>query len=271
MPVAAFVALVIVTVGAFFIVQHLKVSTPLVAGRPAPAPGTINPVSGGVCAIRNGKGMLTKVSFRRAKVSFYLINRADDVDVYIVSDDGEIVRTLPGSGRYLRTFKRREFVWNGREDDGRVVPDGIYDIQVFLVHQARTLLIRNSASGTIEPITVDTVPPHPVVTSVSPDMITSSSSSPSPSPSPVTIRYSGTDGLRPRILIYRIGPAGPRQVKSYAATSRAGTSRWDGTIGGQPASAGTYVVAVALTNKACTTGRSPATVAAAPHAVVTVS
>jgi len=265
MPVAAFVVLVMVTVGAFFIVQHLKVSTPLVAGRPAPAPSTINPVSAGVCAIRNGKGMLTKMSFRRAKVSFYLINRADDVDVYIVDDDGEIVRTLPGSGRYLRTFTRRTFVWNGREDDGRVAPDGAYDIQVFLVHQARTLLIRNSVSGAIEPITVDTVPPHPVVTSVSPDRITASS------PKAVTIRYTGTDRLRPQILIYRIGPAGPRQVKSYAATSRAGASLWDGTIGGRPASAGTYVVAVALTNKACTTGKSPATVAAAPHAVVTVT
>jgi hypothetical protein len=265
MPVAAFVALVIVTVGAFFVVQHLKVSTPLVAGRPAPVPRTINPVSGGVCAVRNGKGVLTRVSFRTAKVSFYLINRADDVDVYIVDDDGEIVRTLAGSGRYLRTFKRRTYVWNGREDDGRVAPDGAYDIQVFLVRQARSLKIRNSVSGVIEPITVDTVPPHPVVTSVSPAMITASS------PSSVTIRYAGTDGLRPQILIYRIGPAGPRQVKSYAATSRAGSSVWDGTIGGRPASRGTYVVAVALTNKACTTGKSPATVAAAPDAVVTVS
>src|ERR1700722_11273684 len=119
MPVAAFAALVIVTVGGFFVVQHLKVSTPLVAGRPAPVPGTINPVSGGVCTVRNGKGLPTRVSFRKAKVSFYLVNRADIVDVYIVDDDGEIVRTLPGSGRYLRTLKRREFVWNGREDDGR--------------------------------------------------------------------------------------------------------------------------------------------------------
>jgi hypothetical protein len=264
MPVAAFVALVIVTVGAFFVVQHLKVSTPLVAGRPAPVPSTINPVSGRVCAVRNGNGMRTLVSFRRAKVSFYLINRADDVDVYIIDDDGEIVRTLPGSGRYLRTLKRRLFVWNGREDDGRVAPDGVYEIQVFLVHQARTVVIRNSVSGAVEPITVDTVPPHPVVTSVSPATI------PASSPSSVTIRYSGTDGLRPQILIYRIGSAGPTQVKSYAATSRAGHSLWDGTIGGRPASRGTYVVAVALTNKACTTGTSPATVAAAPQAVVTV-
>jgi hypothetical protein len=263
-PVAAFVALVVATVGAFFVVQHLKVSTPLVAGRPAPVPSTINPVSGGVCAIRNGKGILTRVSFRTAEVSFYLINHADEVNVYIVDQDQDIIRTLPGSGRYLRTFKRRQFVWDGREDDGRLAPDGVYDIRVWLVHQGRTLLISNQVSGDVEPVTVDTVPPRPVVTSVSPVTIATSS------PGPVTIRYSGTGGLRPQILIYRIGRAGPRQVKSYAATSRAGSSVWDGTIGGRPATPGTYVVAVALTNKACTTGKSPATVTAAPHAVVTV-
>ena len=47
-------------------------------------------------------------------------------------------------------------------------------------------------------------------------------------------------------------------------------SVWDGTIGGRPARPGTYVVALELTNRACTTGRSPTTAAAAPHAVVTV-
>ncbi len=263
-PVGAFVALVVATVGAFFVIQHLKVSTPLVAGRPAPVPGTINPVSGGICLIRNGKGVLAPVSFRRSKVSFYLINRADDVDVYIVNRDGAIVRTLPGSGRYLKTYKRREFVWNGREDNGQVAPDGLYDIRVSLVHQGRTLLISNYSSGVVEPITIDTQRPRPVVTSVSPATISSSASA------PVTIRYAGNDGLRPRILIYRLGRAGARQVKSYSATSRSGTSTWDGTIGGRAAAPGAYLIALRLTNKACTTSSSPVSAAAAPHAVVTV-
>jgi hypothetical protein len=265
-PVAAFVALVIATVGAFFVTQHLKVTTPLINGFPAPVPSTINPVSGGVCPVRNGKGVLVPTGFRRMKVSFYLLNRADDVDVYIVDPDGTIVDTLPGSGRHMGIQKRRAFFWNGRTaPDGRIAPDGTYYIQVFLVHQGRTLLISNQSTGAQEPVTVDTVPPRPVVTGVSPAAIIASS------PTSVTIRYSGTDGLRPQILIYRIGPGGPRQVKSYAATSRGGTSVWDGTIGGRPAPPGTYVVGVKLTNKACTTGKSADTAAAAPHAVVTVS
>ncbi len=55
LPVAAFVALAIATVGAFFLVQTLKVSTPFIAGLPAPHPTQINPVSGGTCAIPSGK------------------------------------------------------------------------------------------------------------------------------------------------------------------------------------------------------------------------
>ena len=37
-PVAAFVALVIATVAAFFVTQHLKVTTPFIQGSPAPVP-----------------------------------------------------------------------------------------------------------------------------------------------------------------------------------------------------------------------------------------
>ena len=56
-PVAAFVALAIVTAAAFFFIQHLKVSTPLIAGDPSPHPATINPVSGGVCPYPGPRGV----------------------------------------------------------------------------------------------------------------------------------------------------------------------------------------------------------------------
>lgn len=266
LPVAVFVALVIATVGAFFVVQHLKVTTPLIQGSPAPVPDTINPVSGGVCQVRNGKGVLHPVSFRQMRISFYLQNRSDDVDVYMVDSDDRIVRQI-GSDVYMRAGahpRRHTFRWLGRAADGSVAPDGVYYIRVSLVHQGRELLIA-SPSGTDKPVTVDTARPRPAVTGVSPAALTAAA------PQPVTIHYTGTGGVRPRILIYRVGPSGPRQVKSYSATSRSGVSVWDGTIGGRPVPAGTYVVGVHVTNRACTTGASPVTVAAAPHAVITVS
>jgi hypothetical protein len=263
-PVAAFVALVIATVGAFFVTQHLKVTTPLIQGRPAPVPDAINPVYGGVCLHRNGKGVLVPVSFKRMWVSFYLQNRDDDVDVFI-SRDNVNVRQI-ASNVFMRAHppQRHWFSWNGRLADGSVAPAGVYYVRVALVHEGRSLLISNSTAPL--PVRVETGRPRVRVTNVTPATV------PSGSTGRITIRYTGTDALRPRILIYRIRPGRlPEQVKSYSATSRAGASTWDRTLAnGHPAPPGTYVAGVLSTDTACTTARSPVTPAAAPQAVITI-
>jgi hypothetical protein len=262
-PVAAFVALVIVTVGAFFVTQHLKVTTPLLAGQPAPVPSTIDPVHGRTCLRRNGKGVLVPVSFKQMQVSFYLQNRNDDVDVYIVDGADNVVRQI-GSNVPMRARPhpvRHTFRWDGRLADGSVAPDGSYDIRVTLVHQVRSVPIAN-ASGP-EPVTVQTTIPRVTVTGISPASISAQSAT--------TIRYSGTAGQRPQIRIYRLGAPAPRLVKTYLASTRQGRSVWDGTIAGpRPAPAGRYLVSVGYTNKTCTRVQSPVSAAAAPQAVVTV-
>jgi len=264
-PVAAFVVLAIATVAAFFVTQHLKVSTPLIQYRPAPVPNTINPVYGMVCPRRNGKGQIVLTNYRRMKISFYLQNRSDNVTVQIVDRNRNPVRTI-GDNVFMRANppRRHQFTWNGRLADGSVAPAGIYYVKVSLLHQGRSLIISNSTAAL--PVTVETTRPQVRVTSVTPSTITVGSGV------RVTIRYTGTGALRPRILIFRVTGATQRQVKNYAATTKQGLSTWDGTLaGGRPAPRGTYLVAVRLTDKACTTGTSPTTVAAAPHAVVTVS
>ncbi len=250
-PVAAFVALAIATIAAFFVTQHLKVTTPLIAGFPAPYPSSINPVNGQVCLRRNSKGELVPVSFKRMKVSFYLLNRADNVDVYIVDSDGDIVRELPGSGIHMAIKKRHPFVWNGREDNGSIAPDGTYDIKVSLIHQGRSVLISNNSGA--EPVTVVTVPPRPRITSVTPSAISGSGAT------GATIHYTGADGLAGRIFVYRTGGSGgPQLLKSFAA-GRSGSSVWDGTApGGRPAPPGTYAFRLKVTDKACNVGFSPA-------------
>jgi hypothetical protein len=267
LPVAAFVALVIATIAAFFVTQHLKVTTPLIAGAPAPFPATINPVDGQTCTVRNHRGLRVRLSFKRMRVSFYLLHRADQAAVYVVQADGTtVVKTF--APRQMAVKRRSGFVWDGREDNGSVAPDGTYYLRVSLMHQGRSLLISNLA-GAAEPVTVDSKPPHLVVTGVTPALI------PQQSGSAVTIRYSGSAGLRPRMLIYRTDlPGGPRLVKSYAATSAAGHSTWDGMIGGLAAPQGTYLVGLKLTDKACNTGRFPAQLpppaGSTAHAGVTV-
>jgi flagellar hook assembly protein FlgD len=264
-PVAAFVALVIATVGAFFVTQHLKVSTPLIQYRPAPVPNTINPVYGSVCKRRNGSGQVVLTNYRRMQISFYLQNRSDNVTVQIVDRNHAPVRTI-GANVFMTASppKRHRFTWNGRLADGSVAPAGVYYVKVSLLHQGRSLIISNSTAAL--PVTVETTRPQPRVTGVTPATITPGSGA------AVTIHYTGTGTLRPRILIYRVTGAAHRQVKDYAATTRRGVSTWDGTLaGGRSAPPGTYLVAVRLTDRACTTGTSPVSAAAAPHAVVTVS
>jgi flagellar hook assembly protein FlgD len=262
--VAAFVALAIATVAAFFVTQHLKVATPLIQGRPAPVPNHINPVFGRVCTRRNAKGMLVPTSYKRTTVSFWLQNRSDNVTVQIVDHDQVPVRTLAHDVfMRARPPKRHYFTWNGRRANGSLVPAGVYYVKVSLLHQGRALLISNSTAAL--PITVETTRPQVRVTGVTPATISQGSAT------PVTIRYTGTGALRPRILIYRVTGATERQVKSFAATSKAGSSTWDGTLrGGTSAPPGTYVVGVRVTDLACTTSVSPSSPAAAPAAVVTI-
>ena len=152
LPVAAFVALAAATIAAFFVTQHLKVATPLLAGSPAPHPAAINPIDGRVCQ---------GVSHRRMFVSFYLLNRSDDVDVSVQDTAGNLVAALADGVHMVagRHPLRRGFTWNGRTASGAVAPDGTYYIRVFLIHQGRTVLISNNAGGA-EPVTEETVPPR---------------------------------------------------------------------------------------------------------------
>jgi hypothetical protein len=251
MPVAAFVALVVATIAGFFITQHLKVTTPLINGRPAPVPGAINPVAGRTCLVSTPAGK-RRLNFRQMKISFYLQNRSDDVDVYIVDQSGNIVRTL-ATGKFMRGGAnpvRTQFVWDGRLDNGSIAPDGTYYVRVSLIHQARSIVISNSAGP--EPIKVLTVGPHPVVTEVTPSLIARGGTS-------VTVHYRGTENDRAFVKIYRTDvQAGPRLVKSFAVKGDSEEATWNGEILRRPAPAGRYLVGLQAIDPACNAGWYPA-------------
>jgi FlgD Ig-like domain len=258
--VVVLAVLVVGTVAAFFVTQHLKVTTPLLAGFPAPDPDVINPVAGGTC-----DGMQHRV----ARVSFYLLHRSDDVDVYVIDEGGNIVDTV-ASGRHMRRGVRNpdgEFAWNGRLSDGRVAPAGTYYFRVALIHQGRTVVISN-ASGP-EPITVSSTPPQPEVTSISPRLIPQAGSL------STTITITGDDRRGGFVKLYRTDVRGaPRLVKAFGLPAGAHRVIWDGMIGGRPAPPGTYFVGLAVTDAACVTRhfspRLPPSPAAVARAEVTV-
>lgn len=241
---AAFTALAAATIGAFFIVQHLKVTTPLLSGYPAPDPAVINPVYGGTCG---------GVDHRHMSVSFYLLHRSDDVDVYIVNQSGAIAATL-ATNRYMqaRPPRRMAFTWDGREDNGRLAPDGLYYIHVDLVHQGRTVVISNQLTGAAEPVRVQSTIPAPRVTAVDPRVIPQGGSA------DVTIHYTGTEGRAATVLLYRTGSSSvPSLVKAFLISGAGGQATWDGKIHGRPAAAGTYLVGLRVTDAACVTAQSP--------------
>ncbi len=253
--------LVVATVAAFFVTQHLKVTTPLLAGFPAPDPDVINPVAGGTCG---------GVQHRVSRVSFYLLHRSDDVDVYVTDQNGNIVDTV-ASGRHMRRGVRHpdgEFAWDGRMSDGRVAPDGTYYFRVSLIHQGRTVII-SSASGP-EPITVVSAPRHPRVTSVSPQLI------PQAGRLSTTITLTGDDRRGGYVNLYRTDvPRGPRLVKVFGLPGGVRRVVWDGIIGGRPAPPGTYLIGLTMIDAACVTRHFPARLPPAPSsaagATVTVT
>lgn len=243
LPSIAFASLVLATVAAFFITQHLKVSTPLLAGFPRPVPAAIDPVRGTYCY---DPAVGKTLNYRQMTISFYLQNQSDSVDVWVTDSHERRVATL-ASGTYMPGGThpvRKQFTWNGHDDNGALAPDGEYYVRVRLRHQQRTIPISDS-SGPI-PFRVITTPPRPAITRLDPQVIHASA------PSPVRIDYAGNGSRLATVLIYRLAaPRRPELVKSFITGGH--SALWNGQIRNRPASPGTYVIGLKVTDAACHT------------------
>lgn len=247
LPVIAFTGLVAATVAAFFITQHLKVSTPLLAGFPRPVPAAINPVSGRRCY---DPAVGKTLNYRVMTISFYLLYRSDRVDVWVVDAAGRRVATL-ATDRYMSGGShpvRTQFTWNGYERAGVLAPDGVYYVKVHLVRLDRTVTISDD-SGPI-PFRIITTPPKPRVTRIAPHVIRAAR------PAPVRIDYTGNGTRLVTILIYRLAPR-PVLVKSFL--SKGQSAVWDGRVRKQPAAPGRYLIGLEVTDLACNTAFFPPT------------
>ncbi|MHB8692446.1 MAG: N,N-dimethylformamidase beta subunit family domain-containing protein [Solirubrobacteraceae bacterium] len=307
LQLGAFGALVAASVAAFFIIQHLKVATPLIQGAPAPLPAAFDPVGGGsgpgeprsCMNVRNG--VHVPIDYRQTYVTFYLQHQPDHVAVYIVDTASNVVRTLAENYNFRRTGVRNPpgaFVWNGKEDNGQLAPDGTYYYRVVFLGQDRTIPIDH-------PITLTTTPPRPRVVSVSPPLIspvavaggvtgqggattgqggattsqggatTGQGGATPAAPAATEIHYTGADGLRSFVTVIRTDlPGGPREVYSFKLPRRGSTATWNGRIRGVPAPAGTYLLGLRVIDDACHVGvfppENPPVPGTTRHAGVTV-
>ncbi len=77
---------------------------------------------------------------RVAAIQFRL-RKPDRVRLEIVDDDGKVVRTLVPGLRLRRGTV--SYTWNGRDDAGKFVPEGVYKPRVHLTGQHRTIDLPN--------------------------------------------------------------------------------------------------------------------------------
>ena len=133
-PVVLFAALLVATGAAFFVTQRLKRSTPIVQR-----------VFFYQYLSPNGDGRKDEVTLR------FDLPKAQHVTVSLVNAQGEEVRTL-ADDRYMHKGTRR-FGWNGRDDSGAVVPDGVYRLRVGLRSEGRSVTAPRE-------LFVDTKPPN---------------------------------------------------------------------------------------------------------------
>ena len=148
------------------------------------------------------------VSNSHASIEF-LLRKRDRLTVAIVNGSGDVVRTLARSKRARRGVQ--QFPWNGRDNSGRVVPDGSYRPRVHLASEHRTILLPN-------PIRMDATAPLIRLDSVTPRVLWPDGGK----HSYIRIRYRTNE--RARAVLYVDGDR-KTTVKRYL---RAGKFDWHG-------------------------------------------
>ena len=229
---AVFGALVLATVGAFFITQRLKGSTPVVTRVRLQA--HLSP---------NGDGRKEAAALR------FDLPEPREATVSIVAASGVEVRRLV-EGRRL-AGGRDFFSWDGRTDAGGVAAEGLYRVRVALPSEARAVLSAGAAR-------LDVTPPRPRITAVR-----------EAAGRGAEIRFVGRSSSRPVVRVYRSdGPgegsaearhraAPAKQVDRFRIPKGAQTARWSGMVDGRPASDGNYAFAVTVRDTAGNVGSAP--------------
>jgi hypothetical protein len=213
---ALVIALLAGTAAAFAVTEHLKLE-------PSPfAVSKFTEVFSPVCGCPTDTAALP-----------LRLRRSDRLSLHVVDESGDVVRTLATDEE--RPPGRVVFRWNGRDDTGRLVPEGVYHVRVRLAEADRKFSVPT-------PIRVDVTRPPVRLLSARPRVL---------------LRRG--DYRRRRLVVsYRLGERahpelyvnGVRRVDGKRW--RRGTSHldWWGKIGGRHARPGRYRIAFVLTDAA---------------------
>ena len=89
-----------------------------------------------------------------ARIAFRL-RREENIQVDVVDDQGRVVRNAVGSGVFGQAF--HQFAWDGRNDAGKIVPDGVYHVQLQLKDEDRTIEFPSTVRVDSTPPTIEQV------------------------------------------------------------------------------------------------------------------
>jgi hypothetical protein len=223
-PAALVAALLVATAVAFVYTEKLKLT-------PSPIVGTrVDKVFSPVCDCETD---IARISFR--------LREADVVGIQMIDRDATVVRELVRARSASRG--RLTFTWNGRDDEGDVVPEGRYRPRVHLANERRTIVLPN-------PIRVDVTPPRIELRSLRPKVFSPDG-----------------DRRRDRVeLGYRVDePArvslfvNGRQRVRKLGQKREGTVQWFGRVDGRSLPRGVYRLELSASDTAGNLGvRTPA-------------
>jgi hypothetical protein len=181
-----------------------------------------------------------------ASLRFRLRER-ERIDATIVDGDGDFVTTL--LSRSEQGPGRVEMEWDGRDEAGRVVPDGEYRVRVRMRDERRTIVVPVD-------LHVDTVPPEAQLLGVSSTELAPGGR--------IELRYETNEFGRPLLLVDgRVAARGPARKPGRK------TVIWEGRVRNRPLPPGLYAVSVVVQDSAGNRSEptSPATIAvtAAPR------
>jgi len=228
---AVFALLVVATVGTFFAAQALKTEVPVVL-RFAAQPRHLSPNED---RVRDS----TRVGFD--------LSEPADVSFSVIDADGGVVREIIGERRLAGDTKHR-FAWDGRDDEGRPVPDGAYRLRVVRRSQGRVL-------DSIKKVIVDTRPPKVSIASVAPNVISPGARG---APRRVRVRYRGPRNLNPEFRVWHTDVSGPPRIARRFRGDRDRAGVWDGTVRGAPTPDGSYAFTVLVRDLAGNLTEAPA-------------
>src|SRR5215207_8781642 len=224
---AVFAVLVVATVAAFFATQQLKGEFPLVI-RFATKPAHFSP---------NGD------AYRDTTDVGFDLSEPASLSFMVVDSEGNEVRRIVRERRLAGDAKHR-FRWDGRDDDGNVVPDGTYRMRVVRRDESRVI-------DSAKEITVDRKPPLVTLLSVEPSVVATGLPGETAS---VRVRYRGPKNRAPVVRVFRTDDGAPHIVRRFRGGPNRGAV-WDGQVSTGPESTapapeGDYAFTVAVRDRA---------------------